>query len=66
MATSTKTSLKDLSGKWSMNKKLSSDPSPVLELQGGGAFIRKAASHAPISLTVRQKEGSGTSEIYID
>ena len=59
-------SLKDLSGHWKMNQELSSDPSPVLELQGVGALVRKAASHAPISLDVRQKEESGTTQIFID
>ena len=61
-----KKTLKDLSGKWRMNKDLSTDPSPVLELQGVGALVRKAASHAPISLDVRQKEESGTTQIFID
>lgn len=49
-----------------MNKELSSDPSPALELQGVGMLIRKAASHAPISLDVRQKEEAGTTQIFID
>lgn len=54
--------LKDLNGKWSMNKDLSSDPSPVLEIQGVNAMIRKAASMAPISLDVSQPSAD---EIHI-
>ncbi|KAK5114772.1 hypothetical protein LTR85_010085 [Meristemomyces frigidus] len=56
-------SLQDLSGKWKMNKELSSDVTPVLAIQGFGALVRKAASMAPVNLFVRQ---NGDSEIYID
>lgn len=55
-------SLKDLNGKWSMNRDLSSDVSPVLEIQGFNALIRKAVSFAPVNLAVTQK---GDSEIHI-
>ena len=55
-------SLKDLTGKWKMSKSASSDPAPVLELQGVNAFIRKAASSAPVSLDITQK---GTEEYFI-
>lgn len=46
--------LKDLNGKWSMNKDLSSDVSPVLEMQGINAMMRKAVSFAPVNLDVSQ------------
>lgn len=49
-----------------MNKDLSSDPSPVLELQGVGVLIRKAASHAPILLDVRHEDKSGPNQFFID
>ena len=45
-----------------MSKSASSDPAPVLELQGVNAFIRKAASSAPVSLDITQK---GTEEYFI-
>lgn len=46
--------LKDLNGKWSMNKTDSTNPSPTLEIQGVNAMIRKAASMAPVNLDVSQ------------
>ena len=46
--------LKDLNGKWSMNKDLSSDVSPVLEIQGINAMMRKAVSFAPVNLDISQ------------
>ncbi|KAK4541363.1 hypothetical protein LTR36_008121 [Oleoguttula mirabilis] len=54
-------SLKDLSGEWKMDKKLSSDPSPILGIQGFGALVKKSASLAPVDLSVRP---NGDSEIY--
>ncbi|TKA72659.1 hypothetical protein B0A55_07241 [Friedmanniomyces simplex] len=56
-------SLHDLSGKWSMNRDLSTDVSPVLEIQGFNALIRKAVTYAPVNLTITQK---GDGEIHID
>ncbi|KAK4961436.1 hypothetical protein LTR10_001926 [Elasticomyces elasticus] len=55
--------LHDLSGKWSMNRIKSSDVSPVLEIQGFNALIRKAVSYAPVNLKVTQH---GDDEIHID
>ena len=46
-----------------MNKDLSSDVSPVLELQGFNVVTRKAASSAPVSLAITQE---GREEIHID
>lgn len=54
--------LKDLNGKWSMNKDLSSDVSPVLEIQGINAMLRKAVSFAPVNLDVSQPSAD---EIHI-
>ena len=56
-------SLHDLTGKWSMSRELSSDVSPVLEIQGFNALIRKAVSYAPVKLKVTQH---GDDEIHID
>jgi len=56
-------SLKDLAGKWHMNRDLSSDVSPVLQIQGFNALIRKAVSFALVNLTVAQNDDS--SEIRI-
>lgn len=60
MSSSTK-SLDNLVGKWKMTSD-SSDPSPVLELQGFGRLIRATASKAPITLHITQK---GRSEYHI-
>lgn len=54
-------SLQNLSGKWKMTSD-SSDPSPVLELQGFNKLIRATASKAPITLHITQK---GRSEYLI-
>jgi hypothetical protein len=56
-------SLHNLSGKWSQSKKLSSDVSPVLEIQGFNTLLIKAVVHAPINLSIRQESDE---EIYID
>jgi ribonuclease HI len=58
--------LKDVPREWTMNKELSSDPSPVLDHQGEGMLIRKAASHALVSLGFQQEEELGTTQIFID
>ena len=59
----TSKTLKDLNGKWSMNKDLSSDVSPVLEIQGFNSLIIKAVSSAPVNLSISQQ---GDKEIHID
>lgn len=46
--------LKNLKGKWHMNRELSSDVSPVLEIQGFNAVMRKAVSYAPVNLDISQ------------
>lgn len=49
-------SLKDLSGKWTMNRDLSSDVTETLKIQGFGLVMRKAAGVAPVTLEVEQSE----------
>lgn len=49
-------SLKNLSGKWTMNRELSSDVIETLKIQGFGLVMRKAAGAAPVTLDVQQTE----------
>jgi len=56
-------SLKDLSGKWSMNRDLSTDVDPVLKLQGFNIMMRKAISVAPVNLNIKQPSDN---EIHIE
>ncbi|VUC36563.1 unnamed protein product [Clonostachys rosea] len=58
-APATKTS-KDLSGQWGLNKQLSDNPEPVLQLQGIGFFIRKAIGLASISIEMIQYSDTPT------
>ncbi|ERF75476.1 hypothetical protein EPUS_07008 [Endocarpon pusillum Z07020] len=46
--------LKTLSGNWKLNKSLSDDISPVLELQGVNTLLRKAISAASVHLRISQ------------
>lgn len=46
-----------------MSKSLSSDVTPVLELQGFNVMLRKAIPHAPVYLEISQK---GSNEYHID
>lgn len=62
MATTPK-SLKDLSGKWSMNRNDSTDVDAVLKIQGFNIMMRKAISVAPVNLSIRQPSAD---EIHID
>lgn len=55
-------SLTELSGKWTMSKELSSDVTPVLEIQGVNFVMRKAAASAPVYLEISQK---GKEEVRI-
>ncbi|KAK3178900.1 hypothetical protein OEA41_001037 [Lepraria neglecta] len=54
MAAPPEKTLKDLNGKWVMNKSLSDDYDRILEMQGVGWFLRKAISFATVTLTVKQ------------
>ncbi|KAL2041348.1 hypothetical protein N7G274_005730 [Stereocaulon virgatum] len=54
MAAPPEKTLKDLNGKWVMNKSLSDDYDRILEMQGIGWFLRKAISYATVTLTINQ------------
>ncbi|KAI9850731.1 MAG: hypothetical protein M1830_006964 [Pleopsidium flavum] len=54
MAAPPEVTLKDLSGKWVMNKTLSDDTDPILQMQGVNWFLRRAISLATITLTITQ------------
>jgi hypothetical protein len=55
--------LKNLAGKWKLNKSLSDDISPVLELQGVNSLLRKAVSSASVHLKISQPSEN---EIHIE
>ncbi|KAM4059478.1 LCCL domain-containing protein [Hirsutella rhossiliensis] len=57
MAAPTSKTLKDLNGKWNLNKELSDSPDAGLALQGIGYLTRKGIGLASISITVKQYEG---------
>ncbi|KAF4510563.1 hypothetical protein G6O67_002440 [Ophiocordyceps sinensis] len=57
MAAPASKTLKDLNGKWSMNKQLSDSTDAGLAIQGIGYLTRKAIGLASISLTVKEYEG---------
>ena len=46
--------LKDLEGKWKLNKSISDDITPVLALQGTNSLLQNAISSASIRLTISQ------------
>ncbi|KAF7191173.1 hypothetical protein HII31_07533 [Pseudocercospora fuligena] len=48
--------LENLSGNWTLNKSLSDDPTPALELQGVNYLIKKAATSASVHLKVTQPD----------
>ncbi|KAI4110236.1 MAG: hypothetical protein LQ345_007036 [Seirophora villosa] len=54
MAAPSNKTLKDLNGKWVMNKTLSDDTDRILQMQGVGWFLRRAISLATITLTVKE------------
>ncbi|KAI1082996.1 hypothetical protein F5B20DRAFT_578071 [Whalleya microplaca] len=56
-APATKT-IKDLSGKWVLNKTLSDSIDPALALQGVGWLTRKAIGAATVTLHVKQYQGA--------
>jgi len=65
MAAPAEISIKDLSGKWVMNKTLSDDTDPVLALQGVGWWTRKAIGLATVTLHAKQYTKEGTTHIDI-
>ncbi|KAL8719036.1 MAG: hypothetical protein Q9225_003893 [Loekoesia sp. 1 TL-2023] len=46
--------LADLTGKWKLNKSLSTDVASILALQGTSTLIRKAIGSASVTLTISQ------------
>ena len=54
MAAPREKNLQDLSGKWTLNKELSDDFSPVLEMQGVNSLIRKAIGAVSVHLKITQ------------
>ncbi|KAL8288553.1 hypothetical protein RB597_000603 [Gaeumannomyces tritici] len=58
MAAPPSKTLKDLNGKWVMNKTLSDNTEPALALQGIGWFVRKGISMASVTLNVKQYTGA--------
>jgi len=65
MAAPESVNLRNLSGRWVMNKDLSGDTDSVLAMQGMSWFIRKAVSYSAVTLNIKQytdEEGA----IHID
>jgi hypothetical protein len=56
MAAPAEKTMKDLSGKWVMNKTLSDSAEPALVLQGIGFLLRKGIGLATVTLTINQYE----------
>ena len=56
MAAPSEKTLENLAGKWKLNKNLSSNISPTLELQGVNFLMRKGISAAPITIAIKQPE----------
>lgn len=54
MAAPPEKTLKDLNGKWVLNKSLSDDYDRILEMQGVPWWLRKAISYATVTLTISQ------------
>ena len=54
MAAPTHKTLKNLNGKWKLNKALSDDITEILALQGTNIVVRKAISSASVTLTISQ------------
>ncbi|ODA81994.1 hypothetical protein RJ55_00499 [Drechmeria coniospora] len=57
MAAPESKSIKDLNGKWTLNKDLSDSADPGLQIQGLGYFLRKGIGMASITITIKQYEG---------
>ena len=59
MAAPAKVDIKNLQGKWVMNKSLSDSADPVLALQGVGWLTRKAINLATVTQHLTQKPATG-------
>ncbi|KAI0021032.1 hypothetical protein F4780DRAFT_779016 [Xylariomycetidae sp. FL0641] len=57
MAAPTTKHIGDLNGKWLLNKQLSDNVDPALQLQGIGWLVRKAIGAASVTLHVKQYTG---------
>ncbi|KAF2204455.1 hypothetical protein GQ43DRAFT_364513 [Delitschia confertaspora ATCC 74209] len=72
MAAPSEVTIKDLTGKWVMNKSLSDSTDPVLSLQGVGWLTRKAIGIATITQDLKQynapsdADPSGPAVVHID
>ncbi|KAF3360272.1 hypothetical protein VdG1_01232 [Verticillium dahliae VDG1] len=62
MAAPANITIKNLSGKWQMNKTLSDSPEPALALQGIGWMVRKAVGLATLTLHTATGGVKGTTE----
>ncbi|KJZ72334.1 hypothetical protein HIM_08260 [Hirsutella minnesotensis 3608] len=60
MAAPANKTIKDLSGKWVLNKNLSDNPDKGLSLQGIGYLTRKAMGLASVTIVIKQYEGAPT------
>ncbi|KAF1812401.1 hypothetical protein P152DRAFT_436660 [Eremomyces bilateralis CBS 781.70] len=67
MAAPESINIKDITGKWSLNKTISDDIDPVLALQGIGWLTRKAIGLAGLTLHVKHyKDDDATEHIDIE
>ncbi|PSR97662.1 LCCL domain-containing protein [Coniella lustricola] len=63
MAAPADITLKNLNGKFALNKSLSDDNDPILKIQGIGWIQRKAISAANLELTIKTYEQDGTTHL---
>ncbi|KAI1809435.1 hypothetical protein GGS20DRAFT_571977 [Poronia punctata] len=67
MAAPASKTIADLSGKWRLNKSLSDNTDPALQLQGISWLTRKIIANATVNLTVKQyTDANGIVHIEID
>ncbi|KAH8732810.1 hypothetical protein GQ44DRAFT_601922 [Phaeosphaeriaceae sp. PMI808] len=59
MAAPDDTNIKNLQGKWVLNKALSDNPDPALALQGIGWFTRKGIGLATVTQSLKQSSTTG-------
>ncbi|CAF9933273.1 MAG: hypothetical protein HETSPECPRED_008583 [Heterodermia speciosa] len=65
MAAPPSKTLKDLNGKWVMNKTLSDDTDAILAMQNVSWFLRKAIAFATITLSITEYTKDGSTHIDI-
>ncbi|KAF2436499.1 hypothetical protein EJ08DRAFT_602467, partial [Tothia fuscella] len=67
MAAPAEKTIHDLNGTWTMNKQLSDQTDPILQLQGIGWIIRKAIGMMTVTLVTKQyKDDEGVVHIDIE